>query len=61
MSADGIVDLRELKREARRLLPRGHSIRRALENEPDVLPVAEGKAKLATYARFLLAARGENR
>ncbi len=56
-----VVDLTELKRAVRHLLPRGHPIRRALENEPDVLPVAEGKAKLATYARLLLASRGENR
>ncbi len=53
----GIVDLAELKAEARRLLPRGHSIRRALEGEPDSLPATEGKAKLAVYARLLLAAR----
>ncbi len=57
----GVVDLRELKREARRLLPRGHSIRVALEGEPDALPVVEGRAKLAVYARLLLAARGDGR
>ncbi len=56
MSAD-VVDLTELKREVRRLLPRGHPIRRALENEPDVLPVAEGRAVLRVYARLLLAGR----
>ncbi len=59
--SDGIVDLTELKAEARRLLPRGHSIRRALDGEPDALPVVEGKAKLAVYARLLLAAREEGR
>ncbi len=56
-----IVDLTELKREARRLLPRGHSIRMALEGEPDALPVAEGRAVLRVYTRLLLAGRGENR
>ncbi len=56
MSAD-VVDLTELKREVRRLLPRGHSIRMALEGEPDTLPSAQGKAVLATYARLLLAGR----
>ncbi len=59
MSAE-VVDLRELKREARRLLPRGHSIRRALEDEPDALPVVEGRAVLRVYTRLLLAGRGEN-
>ncbi len=60
MSAE-VVDLTELKAEVRRLLPRGHPIRAALQGEPDFLPVTEGKAVLATYARLLLAGRGENR
>ncbi len=59
MSAE-VVNLTELKRAAAHLLPRDHPIRRALQGEPDFLPVVEGRAKLAVYARFLLAARGEN-
>ncbi len=55
--SDGTVNLQELKAEARRLLPRGHPIRRALDGEPDSLPATEGRAKLAVYARLLLAAR----
>ncbi len=57
----GIVDLRELKREARRLLPRGHSIRMTLEGEPDALPVVEGRAVLRVYTRLLLHGRGNGR
>lgn len=48
-----LLDLRKIKAEARRLLPRGHPIREALQSEPDLLPAEEGRAKLATYARVL--------
>ena len=48
-----LLDLRDLKAEARRLLPRGHPIREALQGEPDLLPAEEGRAKLASYARIL--------
>lgn len=47
------MDFRQLKAEARRLLPRGHPIREALQNEPDLLPADEGRTKLAVYARVL--------
>ena len=53
MSVHGFLDLRDLKRDARRLLPRGHPIREALQDEPDLLPAEEGRAKLAAYARIL--------
>ncbi len=59
--AEATVDLRELKAEARRLLPRGHPIRRALDGELDSLPVVEGRAVLRVYARLLLAAREGSR
>ena len=50
-----LLDLRELKREAARLLPRNDPIRVALQREPDLLPAAEGRSKLAVYARLLMA------
>ncbi len=56
-----LLDLRELKREAVRLLPRGHPVRVALQREPDLLPAAEGRSKLAVYARLLLTAGQEGR
>ena len=56
MSQD-LLDLRELKAEARRLLRRGHPIREALEGEPDLLPAEEGRAKLAVYIRLFLSLR----
>lgn len=52
-----LLDFRELKREARRLLPRSHPIRRALDGEPDSLPGIEGRAKLEVYLRLVLAGR----
>ena len=52
MSRD-LVDLRQLKAETRRLLPRGHPIREALQDEPDLLPAEEGRTKLSVYARVL--------
>ena len=52
-----LLDLRELKRETARLLPRGHPVRAALQREPDFLPDPEARAKLAAYARLLLVAR----
>ena len=57
LSEPDLVDLREVKAEARRLLPRDHPVRRALEGEPDLLPTDEGRAKLAAYARTLLSLR----
>lgn len=48
-----LLDLRKIKAEARRLLPRGHPIREALQSEPDLLPAEEGRTRLATYARVL--------
>ncbi len=60
MSADGIVDLRELKRAAADLLRPSHPVRAALQHEPDFLPGPEGRTKLEVYTRLLLAYRGEN-
>ena len=54
---DRLLDLRELKAETRRLLPRGHPIRGALNGEPDSLPAIEGRAKLGVYLRLVLAGR----
>ncbi len=56
-----LLDFRELKREATRLLPRGDPVRAALMGEPDRLPAAEGRSKLAVYARLLLTAGQERR
>ncbi len=56
-----LLDFRELKREATRLLPRGDPVRAALMGEPDFLPAAEGRSKLAVYARLLLTAGQERR
>ena len=53
-----VVDLRDLKLEAARLLPRGDPVRECLLAEPDVLPEEEGRAVLATYVRLLLKTRG---
>ncbi|MEE9592658.1 MAG: hypothetical protein V3W28_03650 [Thermoplasmata archaeon] len=54
-----LLDLRELKREAARLLPRDHPVRTALQREPNLLPAVEGRSKLAVYARLLLPAGQE--
>ena len=52
-----LLDFRELKRGAIRLLPREHPVRMALQREPDFLPGPEARAKLAAYARLLLTNR----
>lgn len=55
-----VVDLRDVKREAQRVLPRGHPVREGLEREPDALPPREARAKLETYLRLLILHRGRH-
>ena len=53
-----VVDLREAKAEARRLLPASHPVRLVLEREPDVL-VGPETAHLAVLLHLILAHRNE--
>ena len=50
-----LIDLRELKVQAARLLPANHPVRRVLAREQDIVPRSEGLAKLELYVRFVLA------
>lgn len=49
-----VIDLRPCKRKAKAVFGRDHPVRRALAEEPDMLPLEEGLAKLETYLRMLL-------
>lgn len=55
-----IIDLRECKAQANRLLPHGHPVRVALSKEPDFVPRNEGLGKLQAYIRMLYALRAVN-
>jgi hypothetical protein len=56
--AEREVSMKELKEDARRVLPSNSLLLKMLEDEPDSLPRSVARIKVETYAKMLYKERG---